>query len=51
LNMVMLKSVAMYVPGRKRAVMTASAFIEELSRELATAMLKFNILSSCAILL
>ena len=50
-NMDMLNNVAMYVPGRKRAVMTARAFIAELSRVAATAMRAAKRLSSCAILL
>lgn len=38
-------------PGRKMQVMTARAFIEELSRDDDTAMRAFSTLSSCAILL
>src|SRR5271170_4501864 len=51
LNMDMLKSVAMYVPGRKRAAMTARAFMAELSLVAATATRAAKRLSSCAILL
>jgi hypothetical protein len=51
LNMDMLKSVAMYVAGRKTAVITASAFIAELSLVAETDMRAAKRLSSWEILL
>jgi hypothetical protein len=48
LNMDMANRVATYEPGRNSAVMNASAFMEELSRVLDTAMPKVSRLSSCA---
>lgn len=50
-NIDMLKSVAIYVLGRKTTVITASAFIAELSLVAEKAMLAANRLSSWAILL
>jgi hypothetical protein len=51
LNIDILKSVAMYVAGRKTAVITASAFIAELSLVAETAKRAVKRLSSWAILL
>lgn len=50
LNMDILNSVAMNEPGRNIAVMTASAFMAELSLLAETAMRAARRLSSCAIL-
>ena len=47
-NMLMLKSVAMYVPGKNNAVMNASVFIAVLSRPLDTAIRALRRLSVCA---
>lgn len=49
LNISTPKSVPMYSPGRNIAVMTASAFMDELSLVEATAMRALRLLSSWAI--
>lgn len=47
-NMLMLKRVAMYVPGKNKAVMNANVFIAVLSRPLDTAIRALRRLSVCA---
>ena len=49
LNIDTPKRVPMYSPGRKTAVITARAFMDELSRVEATAILALRLLSSWAI--
>ncbi len=47
-NMLMLNSVAVYVPGKNKAVMNANVFMAVLSRPLETAIRALKRLSVCA---